>query len=251
MSRRKEWTDLQILNYYLGIRSSDYPGIFWEKMKTEIEGCRTLIDIGCGPGAFAIKAVEDGFYVQAVDINKKNLEALEKQMKYSGLNNLKTIYGNWLDVRVEKNDVAVCAYSFGGEIGTLEGIRKIIDVTKEAAFFISPYDTIQTDFLSKDLYRESGIEPPVFGGNYQDLLQLFTILKEDVKYETVEYDFGMPLESKEEINDCAIYLSEKLGLPSSELVKEHLQKIITMKNGIYWVPNPRKSTMIIWKRRDR
>ncbi|MDO9535036.1 MAG: class I SAM-dependent methyltransferase [Bacillota bacterium] len=248
MSRIKEWTDKQILNYYLGVKYSDYPKIFWEKMKPEIAGCKTIIDIGCGPGAFALKAVEANFNVQAVDINKKSLEALKKQTR--GLKNLKTIYGNWLEVEVEKSDAAICAYSFGGEIGTLEGIRKIIDVTEEAAFFIASYDTIQTDFLSKELYRESGIEPPVFRGNYQDLLQLFAILKEEVQYETVEYDFGMPLDSKEEINDCAVYLSEKLGLPSRELVKEHLKKIITMKNGIYWVPNPRKSTMIIWKRRD-
>ncbi len=81
MSQMKEWTDLQILNYYLGLKYSDYPGVFWEKMKPDIAGCTTLIDIGCGPGAFALKAAEAGFNVLAVDINKKSLEALKKQRK--------------------------------------------------------------------------------------------------------------------------------------------------------------------------
>ena len=246
MSRIKEWTDTQILNYYLGVKYSDYPKIFWEKMEPELSGCKTIIDIGCGPGAFALKAVKANYNVQAVDINKKSLEALKKQTRE--LKNLKTIYGNWLEVEVDKSDAAICAYSFGGEIGTLGGIRKIIDLTEKVAYFIAPYDIIQTDFLSKEVYRRSGIQPPQFNGNYEDLLTFFHTLGMPVEYETVEYDFGMPLKSKKEIDSCAEYLSEKLGLPG-ELLKKHLQNIITVKKGLCWVPNPRKSVIITWKRR--
>ena len=252
MNRIKEWSEQQITYYYLGIRHSDYPEVFWQKMKPVIKNYKTLIDIGCGPGAFALKAAESGFQVQAVDISKKNLDALKMQVKLLRLNNVNTIPGDWVDVQVEKNDVSVCAYSFGDTIGTLEGIKKIIDLTNEVAFFITPYETLQTDFLSEKLYHKSGIEPPSFKGNYQDILNIFNYLHEDVSLETVEYDFGMPLNSKEELNSCAVYLGEKLGIPSVGLVEEHLQKIAgRKKNGMYWVPNPRKSTMITWRRGDK
>ena len=52
----KEWTDEQILNYYLGIEHSDYPWVFWEAMRPHLGGCASLIDIGSGPGAFALAA---------------------------------------------------------------------------------------------------------------------------------------------------------------------------------------------------
>lgn len=250
MIRDKEWTDAQIANYYLGVRYSDYPRIFWDKMKPVMAGSASLVDIGSGPGAFALMAAEAGLRVQAVDLNRKNLEALAGQAGDAGLTNIQTIYGSWLSVAVGKSDVAVCAYSFGGEIGTRAGIRKIIGAARKAAFLIAPYDTVQTDFLSEALYERSGLPPPEFSGSYRDLLRLLADLGEEVSHETVTYDFGMPLGSWAEIGRCAVYLSEKLGLPSREPVREHLHKIITVRDGMLWVPNPRKSTMITWKRSD-
>ena len=250
MSKGKDWTDQQIENYYLGIKYSDYPSVIWEKIKPKIVGYTSLIDVGCGPGAFALKAAEEGFYVQAVDINHKNLEALNKQIEYLSLDRkrIKTIYGNWLEVKVEKSDVVICAYSFGSDIGTRPGLKKILELTKKYAFCISPYSATQTDFMSKELYREAGIEPPSFNGSYQDLLLLLADLNKWVSYEIIEYDFGFPLRSKNEIDSCAVFLSEKLGIPSLKLVKKHLQSIVTVKNSFYWVPNPRKSVIITCKR---
>lgn len=246
----KEWTDEQILNYYLGIEHSDYPRVFWEAMKPHLSGCTSLIDIGSGPGAFALKAATEGFHVQAVDINKKNLDALQDKIKALGLKKVNLIYGDWLEVEVEKSDAAVSAYSLGGTIGTVEGIKKIFASALKAVFFITPYASVQTDFLTGELYIEMGIEPPSFSGDYRDLLRLIQNQREGVECKIIEYDFGMPLAGKEELDSCAVYLGEKLGLPSTDLLKDHLQKIITMKNGLYWVPNPRKSALIIWKRRS-
>ena len=61
MSKGKDWTDQQIENYYLGIKYSDYPSVIWEKIKPKIVGYTSLIDVGCGPGAFDLKAAEEGF----------------------------------------------------------------------------------------------------------------------------------------------------------------------------------------------
>lgn len=250
MSVMKEWTDEQILNYYLGIEHSDYPRVFWDAMRPHLAGCTSLIDIGSGPGAFTLVAARDGFHVQAVDINKKNLDALQKKIKELELGKVKLIYGDWLETEAEKCDAAVCAYSFGGRIGTAQGFNKIFEIAGKVAFFISPYASVQTDFLTGELYNKMGIEPPSFSGDYRDLLQLLQNQGKEVECKIFEYDFGMPLASKDGLDNCVLYLGEKLGLPPTDLFKEHLQKIITMRNGLYWVPNPRKSAMIIWKGRS-
>ncbi|MDI6601965.1 MAG: class I SAM-dependent methyltransferase [Thermoanaerobacteraceae bacterium] len=222
----------------------------------EIKGCCSVIDIGCGPGAFALKAAQNGMVVQAVDINKKNLDALNNKCREMCLENITTIFGNWLDIEVKKADVCISAYSFAGDIGTIDGIEKILQHSDKIAFFISPYEKIKTDFLSKDLYRKIGKTPPAFSGDYIDLLRIFSELEQPVKFEVIEHDFGMPLENDNEdtLEKCALYLCEKLELDMGsnllELMREHLRNIITIKNGMYWVPNPRKSVMITWRRRQ-
>ncbi len=250
----KAWTNEQIDNYFMGIKYSDYPHIFWEKISKKIDGCHSFLDVGCGPGAFALKAAQHGMTVQAIDVNKKNLDALKKMCYSKCLKNVNTILGNWLSVKVEKADASVSAYSFVDEIGTLTGIYKILQNTNKVAFFITPYGKSKTDFLSEKLYYILGKTPNTFSGDYRDLLKIFNELGEKVQYETVEYDFGMPIRGvdRASVEKCAYYLCEKLELDNSSkslgFMKKHLRKIITIKNGMYWVPNPKKSVMITWRR---
>jgi SAM-dependent methyltransferase len=244
MNRNKDWTADQIQYYLEGIKYSDYPSVFWRYMQPLIEGYQTFLDVGSGPGAFALKALEEGFLVQAVDSSRKSLEALEYQAGTQNKNRLKTICGNWPDVDADQCDTAVCAYSFGGSIGTEQGIAKIFDLTRSSVFFITPVDKIQTDFLSEKLYQLEGLNPPLFKGNYKDLTGILDKFQIDYDLEILSYDFGFPLRKLSAIDDCALFLTEKLGLVSYTLVKEHLNKIITERNRLLWVPNPRRSALI-------
>ena len=248
---KRVWTNDQIENYYLGIRYSDYPNIFWEKIQLQLTGCKTLIDIGCGPGAFAIKAAEYGLDVQAVDINKKHLQALECYMKKFNLKGIKLLNGEWPNVDVKKSDVSICGYSLGGAIGTHNGIKKVLGITNKIAFFIIPYNKEQTDFSSKELYEKAGTNPPQFGRSFKETLEIFgEQLNEEVTFDIIENDFGMPIEKMDSISYYSEYLSDKLGIPDIEAVKKHLKQIMTTKNGTLWIPNYRKSVMLIWKRKQ-
>ncbi|NLW07985.1 MAG: methyltransferase domain-containing protein [Clostridia bacterium] len=251
MKQPRDWTDQQIKYYYEGIKHSDYPRLFWQKMQPFMEGARTLTDIGCGPGAFALEAAAAGFQVQAVDINGKNLRALAGQAEARGLANIELIHGDWLEVTVAESEVTVCAYSFGGNIGTRAGIEKLLATTRELAFLISPCEKVRTDFLSAELYQKMGIAPRTFSGDHREILQIFSELQQQVEFEIVAYDFGMPLASKDEIKSCAVYLSDKLELPDVQLVEAHIRDILTVKDGLYWLPNPKKSAFIIWQRSEK
>ncbi len=244
MVKKGDWTEEQIIHYLEGIKHSDYPAVFWQRMLPYLNGCRTLTDIGSGPGAFALKAAENGFNVQAVDSSRKSLEVIEKQAFDQSSGKIKTIHGNWPDVDLEQSDVTVCAYSFGGEIGTSPGIAKIFDLTGQVIFFISPVNKVQTDFLSSELYAEEGIKPPEFKSNHHDLVDLLNGLNIKFSVEIVSYDFGFPIKNRSETEEIALYLADKLGLSSVEQVKKHLQKIIAYRNNLLWVPNPRTSALI-------
>lgn len=244
MDRKNEWTADQVTHYLNGIKHSDYPAVFWKLMQPHLNDCNSLIDIGSGPGAFALKAVENGFNVQAVDTSRKSLDALEKKASELVSGKIEMICGNWPYVDVEPCDVAVCAYSFGGDIGTPMGVAKIFQTAGKAVFFISPVQITQVDFLSKELYEEEAIEPPQFKGAFQELKGILDQLNISYDVAEVNYDFGFPLNSWSELDRCALFLADKLGLSNTARVKEHLKKNITRRHNLLWVPNPRTSALI-------
>jgi len=246
----REWSDEQINVYLAGTAESDYPQVFWKIMKTTHPEARTLLDIGSGPGAFALAAAEEGLQVQAVDMSRKSLEALMGEAKRRKLAGITAICGSWPTVKASPADLVVCAYSFGGSIGTRKGIETILQAALKTAYLICPFEKEQADFLSRPLYERAGLSPPAYKGNYSDILDIFQILGEQVRTSKISYDFGMPLPAEEDLPWCARFLADKLGLPSVKEVEKHLRSIARGKNNHLWIPNPRTSIMITWKRRN-
>lgn len=247
--KSKDWTDQQISTYYTGIQKSDYPKVVWNKIKPQIKSCSTLQDIGCGPGAFSLAAAADGFNVKSIDISNKSLESLKKRAENLGLNNIRTVCGDWLELETGKSEVSVCSYCFGGAIGTVEGIKKVLDSTTNTAFFISPCEKVKIDFLTKDLFAVTGIEPLAFKDF--SLLEVFKKLGYSVESDTIKFDFGMPLVDKENVRDTAVFLCDKLNFPYEGLMAKHIKKIMMAKNGLCWLPNPKKAKIITWRRRGK
>ncbi len=242
------WTDEQIESYLLGIVHSDYPAHFWQRIEKALPDMKTFRDIGSGPGAFALQAALAGLDVEAVDINRKNLEALKQRQDELKLTNIRRVEGDWIQIPAEKVDVSLCACSLGGGIGSPEGIRKVIETTGKAAFWIAPFCARQTDFLSAGLYENLGQEPPSFSGDYRTLLKDLRNLGLEVSREVLEYDFGVPYKEERGLKFYTKFFGEKLKISCPMAMEEHLNGIMTTRGGLPWFPNPKKSVMITWKK---
>lgn len=246
----KEWSDRQVEFYFAGIDQSDYPAVFWERIRPRLAGCQSLLDIGCGPGAFALRALADGYFVQAVDSSAKCLRALEHQAKGRGCSDrCRLIPGDWLDpsLEIEPADVCISANSTGGGIGSPAGIAKIFSYAKKAVFFVVPYERERADFLSRKLFERAGLPVPTFQNDYRTIITELTAQGITPEWQVFSYDFGMPL-YKEGLEACARFLQEKLEVFPLGTVKEHLESIRTIRNGQDWIPNPKKSVLISWTR---
>ncbi|MFA7468833.1 MAG: class I SAM-dependent methyltransferase, partial [Desulfotomaculaceae bacterium] len=231
-----------------GVVHSDYPAVFWERMLLLLEDCQVINDIGCGPGAFALKALEAGLRVQAVDANRKNLQALKAKAEELQLDGkCDFFHHDWLEAEVDEADASVAAYSFAGSIGSPAGLMKIVNTSRKAAFFIIPYELEKLEFLSGPLYKQLGIMPPCFSKPWPEAVaEILTACHAKLQQATIdvlEYDFGIPLH-KHDTHACALFLSRKMGLEAVELLEEHIEKIKIVRNGSTWVPNPRKSVLV-------
>lgn len=244
----RDWSDQEINAYYEGIRHSDYPAVFWERMLPLLEGCKVIIDVGCGPGAFTLKALEAGLRVQAVDSSIKNLQALKAKVEVQGISErCHTFHNDWLEAEVDESDVSVAAYSFAGSIGSPEGLRKIADKSRKAVFFIIPYEKKKVEFSSEPLYEKLGIAPPSYGSHWYEVIgEIFIACRSRLKKATLdvlEYDFGIPLHGNG-THECALFLCRKMGLEAVTLMEKHVDRIKAVRNGIWWVPNLRKSVLV-------
>ena len=61
-----------------------------EKLRRQVpllkkEGCRRILDVGCGSGAHMLLLAREGFEVSGVDISRKALEIARKRFKKAGL----------------------------------------------------------------------------------------------------------------------------------------------------------------------
>ena len=129
------WNDEDLFFYYLGIELSEYPKKIWDRIKSENKEFRSVLDIGSGPGAFSLAALNNGYDVQAVDISRKHLSELKEKNIHK--ERLKTFNNDWLEAPVEKSDITISAYSLSNTINSNEGVAKIIYNTKQTAYFIS------------------------------------------------------------------------------------------------------------------
>ena len=242
------WSENDIFFYYLGLKYSDYPKKIWERIKKENRDFTSILDVGCGPGIFSLIAIEDNYKVQAVDINKNHLDALLN--KSPKKENLTLIYSDWIDAAVEKADITICAYSLSGSISTQQGINKIIDNSKQAAYFISFVNPEKTDFLTAELFKKLSIAPKSYPSSNDNLEFLFNCSNDDVRIEKINYDFGIPYFDDIPSEKYIEFISKKTGIDDTELLKNHLENIVIERNGLRWLPNPKESLFITWKSRN-
>ena len=240
------WTKNDLMFYELGIQYSDYPDVIWNRILEENEKIYSLLDIGAGPGAFTFKALEAGIYVQAVDTNKTHLNVLEEKCSEKKL--LKLYPQDWIDADVEKSDISICAYSLTGSINSLSGLRKIIDKTKKTAYFISFKNIERADFQTSDLIYKLGLNPRKYKSDNSVFIKNLSKLGEHFEYREIEYDFGVPIFDEIPLDSYAEFIFSKTGIDDKTVLKKHIKNITILRNGMKWLPNPKKSFIIVWRK---
>lgn len=98
-----------------------------------------VLDIGCGPGTFALPLARLGAKVTAIDISENMLELLEKNAAEEGLNIEKTILSGWSDIDIDSLefrghfDLVVASMTPG--IDGPDSFEKMIDASKRVCYY--------------------------------------------------------------------------------------------------------------------
>jgi SAM-dependent methyltransferase len=103
--RRKRASDWDVRAPALSrtVAGSQYTDEFLARMN--FDGCRTLLDVGCGPGAIALAAAPRLDRVYGLDFSRAMLDALGTHARERGHSNITPILRAWED---DWSDVPVC-----------------------------------------------------------------------------------------------------------------------------------------------
>jgi SAM-dependent methyltransferase len=80
------------------------------RLRRVVRPAMTVLDVGSGPGRFALAVAPRARQVVAVDPSRRMLQILRRRAREAGLTNVRTIVGSWPDVDVELADVVLCSH---------------------------------------------------------------------------------------------------------------------------------------------
>ncbi|MFV0480555.1 MAG: class I SAM-dependent methyltransferase [Campylobacteraceae bacterium] len=142
-----------------GMNLKAHRGIYNEfiQSKINLEGVKSLLDIGCGPGTFAIYYAPLVKEVVAFDFSEKMLEKVEKNAKEKGYKNVKIIKA---DIEDDWKDIPKCDVAIASRCLEVDDLKKALtNLNNHAKKFAILSFKAGNSYLSDELLKVLKIEP--------------------------------------------------------------------------------------------
>jgi len=101
--RAPAYWDARAATMRAGVFESDYVRQFIARL--DLEGCRTLLDVGCGPGSIGLSVASRLSHVYGLDYSPAMLASFSEEARARGVSHATPILRSWQD---DWSDVPVC-----------------------------------------------------------------------------------------------------------------------------------------------
>ena len=216
---------------------------------------KAVLDIGSGPGTFALPLARMGAKVTALDISSRMLQELEKKADLEGIDTIDTIHTSWNDADLDKMgsrkkfDMAFA--SMTPAICDIKAITKMMEASRAFCYY-SGFLKRTWDPSYYDLYRE------LFKEEYRDFATGFHI--PFMYLYSMGYSPVLKLNkdvwaSDDTVDDMAQTLYDFFGQSKDTTpdMKETMKKYLSLKstNGHYHAETNVFTGMMVWDIRSR
>ncbi len=188
------------------LSKSGYPGKLWDAVVFELQGGKTLIDVGAGTGFFAVPLALAGYHVVAVEPSAKMLEILKGKLEPSVSDRISLHQCTWESWEGTPSDILICIHAIYPMKEPLRALQKMSRHAKRSIVVVRADEGIHT--LSQVLRNHfKGGRCGVTG--FKDIKAILTEL-------SLPYRIREVAESREtvieDIEAEAAYYCEHLGL---------------------------------------
>lgn len=231
-----QWTQRRISWYYRAGLHSQYPGKVLDIIKPYLKKEDELLDLGGGPGLFALKLSPLIRQYHCLDTHPLPLKALRKRAREQGQRNITTYKGFWPrehpGVQV---DITMAAFTTGPMLQEKESLERMVTTSRRQLFLIVPGQVEKTTFHWPKRGRLPQNSPCT------NTLQILKELKLTHELHLLDLDFGQPVHNKKEGLD---FLVKQLKIPFKE-ARSHFFQIAQPYKGGYYLPNSRQTAVIL------
>lgn len=121
-----------------------YPGISLDPVAEALSGCRDVLDLGCGTGAFLIPLARRGFAVRGVEPNPGMRQVLAEKAAVEGLDPIPVHDGFWpaAEPEVAPADALLCThaiYPMKSHFEAIAAMRRVAKKRVVIAIRMGPY----------------------------------------------------------------------------------------------------------------
>lgn len=181
----------------------------------------TVLDVGAGPGRFALGLAPRVAHVTAVDSSGGMIDLLTKRARALGLANIEGVLGRWPDVEVAPAHLSVCSYVLPLIADAKGFLRRLDACTTERAFLYLGAASI--DLLTDPLWRHFHGRPRRPGPTYLDAVAVLAELGIRADVEVVE----LPTRSRyPTLNTAVRSYRDQLLLPDDAAVRRELRGLL-------------------------
>ena len=197
----------------------------------------TVLDIGAGPGSYAIPLAKKVSFITATDLAGDMLALLDKQAKTEQVKNIETIQGRWLDIELSKkfdtvlslNSLGVSAVDSNNSTHLDKALEKLRDVTNRRLIILIPHaDSVADSEMRRDLgLSDDSIQRRRIACLYAALVDKGMLSDLNIIKKPVRWTF-------ENIQEAVTVMARKISLEDQskrELLKKHLSKRLINENN--------------------
>jgi SAM-dependent methyltransferase len=211
-------------------------------------GTWTFLDVGSGPGRFALGVAPRASRVVAVDPSTKMLAILRRSAREAGLTNVKTKTGLWQDVDVAPRsaDVVLCSHVLPLIADVVPFIDKLQAAARHQVFlYVGAY---ASDAIFDPFWRHFHGAPRRPGASWVDALAVLREMGIDPNVEVVELEARTRFDTLAEAVET---YRDQLVLPGTPEVQHELTRLLDpwfqrRKDGLYAPFRTQPAAILSW-----
>lgn len=227
------WSQKTIDWYLRAGEHSQYPRLILEQILPRLSPGHTVLDIGCGPGVYALALAPYVDRVLALDKDPQVLDNLARLSDSRRLGNIVCLPYVWPHAPIgEKVDVIICALGSGEIMTSKEGLKAIFALGPKLVFLVAP-----GQYLPPFGWQPHRKRP---AADAEDTLALLDQFNVSYSAQAISLDFGQPVG---DMSEAAEFLAHFLDIPPFLAWKQAQAIALPHAHGL-WLPNRRNMALI-------
>lgn len=229
----RRWNEKTIAWYLRAGESSEYPAKVLAHIMPRLRPRHTVLDIGCGPGLYALAMAPAVGEVLAVDRDAQVLDTLRATAQNRGLDNIRCLNATWPTAIKDEVHVIISALGSGEIMTTQASIAAMLEHEPEAVFLIAPGRYIPPFGTEREANTNSHPDA-------EDTTRILEQMGIAYSRKDILLDFGQPVE---DMDEAVEFLADFLRIAPGA-AREHAEKIAQPRGRGVYLPNPRNVVLI-------